>query len=39
MERQVIHHVADSATQSYARLRRLLAEPLGSIIQGDDEST
>ena len=36
--RQVIHHVADSETQSYARLRRLLAEPLGSLIQGYDES-
>lgn len=35
--RQVIHHVADSETQSYVRLRRLLAEPEGSIIQGYDE--
>ncbi len=35
--RQVIHHVADSEAQSYARLRRLVAEPLGSIIQGYDE--
>jgi hypothetical protein len=35
--RQVIHHVADSEAQSYARLRRLLAEPEGSIIQGYDE--
>ena len=35
--RQVIHHVADSEAQSYARLRRLIAEP-GSIIQGYDES-
>ncbi|HQU25484.1 MAG TPA: DinB family protein [Acidimicrobiales bacterium] len=34
--RQVIHHVADSETQSYARLRRLLAEP-GTLIQGYDE--
>ena len=25
--RQVIHHVADSEAQSYARLRRLIAEP------------
>jgi hypothetical protein len=33
----VIHHVADSEAQSYARLRRLVAEPLGSIIQGYDE--
>ena len=36
--RQVIHHVADSEAQSYARLRRLLAEPAGSIIQGYDEA-
>ena len=36
--RQVIHHVADSETQSYARLRRLLAEPPGSLIQGYDEA-
>ena len=35
--RQVIHHVADSETQSYARLRRLIAEP-GTQIQGYDES-
>lgn len=35
--RQVIHHLADSEAQSYARLRRLIAEPLGSIIQGYDE--
>lgn len=35
--RQVIHHLADSEAQSYARLRRLLAEPEGSIIQGYDE--
>ena len=34
--RQVIHHLADSETQSYARLRRLIAEP-GTIIQGYDE--
>ena len=34
--RQVIHHVADSEAQSYARLRRLIAEP-GTIIQGYDE--
>ena len=32
--RQVIHHVADSEAQSYARLRRLVAEPSGVIIQG-----
>ncbi len=36
--RQIIHHVADSEAQSYARLRRLLAEPQGSVIQGYDES-
>ena len=36
--RQVIHHVADSEAQSYARLRRLLAEPAGSILQGYDEA-
>jgi hypothetical protein len=36
--RQVIHHVADSEAQSYARLRRLLAEPLGCVIQGYDEA-
>jgi hypothetical protein len=36
--RQVIHHLADSEAQSYARLRRLLAEPAGSVIQGYDEA-
>ena len=36
--RQIIHHVADSETQSYLRLRRLLAEPAGSLIQGYDEA-
>jgi hypothetical protein len=30
--------MADSEAQSYARLRRLLAEPEGSVIQGYDES-
>ena len=35
--RQVIHHLADSEAQSYARLRRLIAEP-GSTIQGYDEN-
>ena len=35
--RQVIHHLADSETHSYTRLRRLLAEPVGSPIQGYDE--
>ena len=34
--RQVIHHVADSEAQSYARLRRLLAEP-DPVIQPYDE--
>ena len=34
--RQVIHHMADSEAQSYARLRRLIAEP-GFSIQGYDE--
>jgi DinB superfamily len=36
--RQIIHHVADSEAQSYARLRRLLAEPAGTLIQGYDEA-
>ena len=36
--RQVIHHMADSEAQSYSRLRRLVAEPEGSLIQGYDES-
>ena len=35
--RQIIHHVADSEAQSYARLRRLVAEP-GTQIQGYDEA-
>lgn len=35
--RQVIHHCADSETQSYARLRRLVAEP-NPVIQGYDEA-
>lgn len=35
--RQVIHHLADSEAQSYARLRRLVAEPAGSTIQAYDE--
>lgn len=35
--RQVVHHMADSEAQSYARLRRLLAEPEGSLIAGYDE--
>jgi hypothetical protein len=36
--RQVIHHIADSEAQSYARLRRIIAEPAGSVIQGYDEA-
>ena len=36
--RQVIHHMADSEAQSYSRLRRVVAEPEGSLIQGYDES-
>ena len=36
--RQVIHHLADSEAQSYARLRRLIAEPSGTVIQGYDEA-
>lgn len=35
--RQVVHHLADAEAQSYARVRRLVAEPPGSIIQGYDE--
>jgi len=35
--RQVIHHCADSETQAYARLRRLVAEP-NPVIQGYDEN-
>jgi hypothetical protein len=35
--RQIIHHVADSEAQSYVRIRRLVAEPEGSAIQGYDE--
>ena len=36
--RQVIHHMADSESQSNARLRRLLSEPAGTQIQGYDEN-
>jgi hypothetical protein len=36
--RQIAHHMADSETQSYVRLRRLIAEPTGSVIQGYDEA-
>ena len=35
--RQVVHNMADSETQSYARLRRLIAEP-NTEIQGYDEN-
>ena len=35
--RMVVHHMADSETNSYVRLRRLLAEPAGTAIQGYDE--
>jgi hypothetical protein len=34
--RQVIHHIADSEAQSYARLRRIIAEPAGSVVEGYD---
>ena len=34
--RMVIHHVTDSETNSYLRLRRLVAEP-GTLIQSYDE--
>jgi len=36
--RQVVHHMADSESQSNARLRRLLSEPAGTTIQGYDEN-
>lgn len=36
--RQVIQHMADSETPSYARLRRLLCESEGSLIQGYDKA-
>ena len=35
--RHFIHHLADSEAQSYARLRRLIAEP-NTTIQGYDEN-
>jgi DinB superfamily len=35
--RMVVHHVADSETNAYVRLRRLLAEPPGTVLQGYDE--
>jgi len=36
--RKVVHHLADSETNSYVRLRRLLAEPAGTTIAGYDEA-
>lgn len=36
--RMVVHHLADSETNSYLRLRRLLAEPAPTVIQGYDEA-
>lgn len=36
--RQVLHHLADSETQSYLRLRRLLADAPPALIQGYDEA-
>lgn len=36
--RQVIHHLADAEANAYVRLRRLLAEPPGPIIQAFDEA-
>lgn len=36
--REVVHHLADSETNSYVRLRRLLAEPAPVAIQGYDEA-
>lgn len=36
--RMVVHHMADSETNSYVRLRRLLAEPAGTAIHGYDEA-
>ncbi len=36
--RMVVHHLADSETNSYLRLRRLLAEPTPTQLQGYDEA-
>jgi hypothetical protein len=36
--RQVVHHLADSETHSYTRLRRLLVDPAPVIIQAYDEA-
>ncbi len=35
--RQIIHHLADAEIESAGRLRRLLAEPVGSSLLGFDE--
>jgi len=35
--RQTIHHLADSETNSYIRLRRLVGEPEGTLLSGYDE--
>jgi hypothetical protein len=35
--RQILHHLADAEAHSYVRLRRLLADPEGSLIQAFDE--
>lgn len=35
--RQVIHHLADSETNSYIRLRRLVGEEDGTLLSGYDE--
>ena len=35
--RQILHHMADSEMQSAIRLRRLIAEEPGTVIQGYDE--
>ena len=37
--RMVVHHLADSETNSYLRIRRLLAEAAPTLIQGYDEAT
>ncbi|HEX6888671.1 MAG TPA: DinB family protein [Candidatus Nanopelagicales bacterium] len=36
--RMVVHHLADSEANAYVRLRRLLAEPAGTVVQGYDEA-
>lgn len=35
--RQVVHHLADSETNSYIRLRRLIGEADGTLLSGYDE--